>query len=763
MSNRTPLVPSSTLTAGLDVGPSSALNAAGGASPDLLGGALFVGREHEREAFVAMLDVASAGVPRLVTITGAAGMGKTRLARRVAADVAARFEGGAWFVELAPVAVPTSVPDVVVMAIGGRRSGEHSALTALAERTSSARMLVVLDNCEHVRAAAAQVAHVIGAGGSVVLATSREPLRAPGEQTVPLAPLTDAAAVELFSGLARSADPSFVLDEGNATVVLQLCRQLDGMPLAIELAAARVRSMTVTEILDRLSRRFRLLRGGRTYLEARHRTLQAAVQWSFDLLDGAERALFSQLSAFAGGFTLDAAVKVAAPESADELDVIDLLDGLVSRSMVVADVGRVSTRYGMLETLRQFGAELLTNDEITAVRRRHADYYVRLAEHASELTRSPDAAAACRTFNDEWDNLRASFEWLAGTGEVDGALRLVLACHSYAGHSLRFELLDWAEHAITLDGALDHPLWSAVAGVTATLRYGAGDLSGAEEIAAAALDHERARGLSARFEPTAALWATYWLMGNAERAAEILPRLEQIAETGGDPVEQAIARYRRIITTLLTEADRVRTAGPLAEAALRDALRTRIPQQLALAYLGLLAVDVNGDGARAPELFNRVRRWSAEAHDYASVNNAALWIAQHPPRNDPIASLSAARATLVRARDDRWWGTLHMSIHAIVPWLVRFDRLRSAAVLLGGLTVLESSALDPRPLLNDAEESLAAALGAELDHFVAEGQELTTPEIVALAITETDALLDSLTEADAERLAASTEPNSATP
>jgi DNA-binding SARP family transcriptional activator len=258
----------------------------------------FVGREQERTGLVALIQPPAA-VP-VTTVTGPAGIGKTRLALHAAADVAGAYSDGAWLVELASVDAADAVADVVLTHLGGRRHAGRSALASLSEFARDRRMLVVLDNCEHVVGAAAACVDAIAGGESVTLATSREPLGLPGERVFFVPSLPDDAAVALFADRAAAVDPSFRLDEGNNVTVAEICRELDGMPLAIELAAARVRSMTVTDIADRLAARFRLLQGGPAK-EHRHRTLRAAIQWSYDLLTDRQRAVFDELSAFRGG------------------------------------------------------------------------------------------------------------------------------------------------------------------------------------------------------------------------------------------------------------------------------------------------------------------------------------------------------------------------------------------------------------------------------------------------------------------------------
>ena len=295
-----------------------------------------VGRDDDVHALAAMLEEA-----RVITVTGVGGIGKTRLALHAAAEALPGFAGGVWLASLGNVDAADAVGDVVLAAVGGRRQAERSTLAALAELTAARRLLVILDNCEHVLGAAAECAEAVVAGGqSVVLATSREPLAVDGERVFPVPSLADDAAARLFADRARAVDPSFKVGEHNRVAVAEICRRLDRMPLALELAAARVRSLTVQEIAQRLGDRFRLLRGGAHGSVERHRTLQAAMQWSYDLLDRKDQEVFARLSVFAGGFTVDAAAAVCGDDGMDDIDAIDVLDALVARSMVVADRSR---------------------------------------------------------------------------------------------------------------------------------------------------------------------------------------------------------------------------------------------------------------------------------------------------------------------------------------------------------------------------------------------------------------------------------------
>jgi predicted ATPase/class 3 adenylate cyclase/DNA-binding NarL/FixJ family response regulator len=365
---------------------------------------------------------------RLVTLAGAGGVGKTRLAIQVAAQAAIEFGDGVWYVDLAPITDPTVVPVVVARTLGLPDQPGRSTMDTVSRFVRDRKMLLVLDNCEHLLdASGALVIALLDAGPFVsVLATSREPIGIAGELTwrVPSLTLGD-EAVELFVDRARRARPEFRLTADNSAAVTEICRRLDGMPLAIELAAARIRTLSLAQIVDSLHHSFRVLTGGARTAVRRQQTLRASVDWSHAMLTEPERILFRRLAVFMGGFDLDAAYAVGSGTDTERFQLIDLLGLLVDKSLVVADEIRGAMRYRLLETVRQYGLEKLgESGEADTVRTRHRDYYTATAAML-ESQADGDGTPLVPWAEAEIDNLRAAYTWSRENTEFEAALRLV--------------------------------------------------------------------------------------------------------------------------------------------------------------------------------------------------------------------------------------------------------------------------------------------------------------------------------------------------
>ena len=473
------------------------------AFPGNLGSQLtsLVGRERELESLGAAMRAS-----RLVTITGVGGVGKTRLANHVAALVVKRFRDGAWFCELAAANDDESMLQLIGAALGVSPHPSSTVEGSILDWLRPKRVLLVLDNCEHLIDDAGRFAESVlfNCPGVRILATSREGLGIEGEQIVALRSLSvpsaattvDAIgasdAVALFVERARAVRADFTIEPGNVAAVAEICRRLDGIPLAIELAAARVVAMTPGEIASLLDERFRLLTGGRRTAVERHQTLRRTVDWSYSLLDEPERMVFDRLGVFAGTFDTTAATAIAAGDGVEVWDVVDALAGLVAKSMVIADESGVeTTRYHVLETLRQYARERLEEHGGTDPwRRRHAEYYAAFAEEMAPGLAGPEDWAWRARVRTELDNLRTAVTWSLDSGdETDAvfALRIIGALVNEVSLDRAAGIGGWAERALVAAEDATPVLRSAVfagAGMKAFMR---GDLARARSLSEDAL------------------------------------------------------------------------------------------------------------------------------------------------------------------------------------------------------------------------------------------------------------------------------------
>ncbi|MFN8475834.1 MAG: tetratricopeptide repeat protein [Anaerolineae bacterium] len=494
---------------------------------------------------------------RLVTLTGPGGVGKTRLALQVAASLQDRFEGGVYFVDLAPITEAHLVTSAIVQALGIPESGARSSFDSLKDGLRQKPTLLVLDNFEHVLAAAPLLSQILVAAPNVkMLATSRIALRVRGEQEFPVLPLplpdprhlpalstvSQYASVELFVQRAASVRPDFEIVANNAAAVAEICYRLDGLPLAIELAAARVNVFPPRVLLQRLDSRLKMLTGGPRDLPARQKTLRDAITWSYDLLEESERTLFRRLGVFIGGFTLDGAEAVGDVEDDLGMDVVDGVASLVDKNLLTQ--GREEQgllRFGMLETTREYALErLAASGEERAVRRRHAEYYLSLIEahgYAEALAKDNAHAFWLGPNNTETDNLRMAAKWSQLASEDrDLEMRFAdqLTSHRAPRHILRDDTQNW------LEIALAHAQEDGPSALAARILFQLG------------------QGLTIRGEYAAALERLmesldmYREIGDLPHCADLLERLGWLAREHSDAatarlrLEESIALYRQL-------------------------------------------------------------------------------------------------------------------------------------------------------------------------------------------------------------------------
>ena len=426
----------------------------------------FVGRERELAAVESLL-----GSTRLLTLTGPGGSGKTRLAVRVASNVLDRFPDGVFFVELASITDAELVPSAIASALRKREEGARSVSETLMIELRNQNSLLVLDNFEQVIEASPWIAKLVGAASLIrVLVTSRSPLRIQGEQefSVPPLALPDPAqaprpeeltrfeALSLFVERASAIDPRFALSEGNGRAIAEICRRLDGLPLAIELAASRLRLLSPSALLERLDRALPLLTGAGRDVPARQRTLRGAIDWSYDLLTAETAALFRRICVFAGGFTIAAAERVGAAKGEPGMDKLEGLAALLDASLIRRRWElALPDRFETLRTIREYGLELLEeSDEADAVRRSHAQFFLELAEATEPELRGPDIELHLDVLRLEHDNMRAALTWAVEQDEGDVALRLSWSLWRFWHlHGDLTEGRRWTDQALALPSA----------------------------------------------------------------------------------------------------------------------------------------------------------------------------------------------------------------------------------------------------------------------------------------------------------------------
>jgi predicted ATPase len=727
--------------------PLRTLEAFGSNLPAQLG--TFVGRVEELDELTAAL-----GLSRVVTLIGVGGVGKTRLAVQAAAELLPRYRDGAWLVELAPIVDPGSLVHVAATALGvPDRPGQPPAAT-LRDFLRSKALLLVVDNCEHVLdAVCGFVEDLLGACPDVsILSTSREGLRVRGERVVIVGSLAlpavdsdvgavaSADAVRLFVERAAEAKASFELTPANAAAVARVARRLDGIPLALELAAARVTALTPAELADRLDERFRLLYGPR--MVERHQTLQRAIDWSYDLLTSQEQLALNRTAVFAGDFGLDAAEAVVAGDGIESVEVVELLSRLVDKSLVIAEDHGERTRYRLLETIRQYAdGRLADAGDADVARRAHAGWFAAFAETAGEGVRGPDELQWTERIEAELANLRAAMVWATATGEAAVALRIV-AQLALAGTRIGTVTGAWPGSALATPGASQHPLYPEVLAWSGWGQASAGEYETALRTSADAIAAATAQDVSdlvaSRVYKAASGVAVY--TGHWQESHELALRWIDSARAAGDPWELAQA-----LTQAAGTASGVGDL-PLARQLADDALA--VARQLAnpttLSYAASTAGWVKGDvdPERALELL-AVGLAAAEAVD----NPIGIGLALHNQVQIHMAQGHWQQAATILAR-------CISDVHRAGDRAMLGGAIGTAALLLeatsdypGAATLHGASATGgahiPRNVAQFAasEQSLRRHLGDDrFEERAAAGEAFNFDEVTAYAQTRLQAL-----------------------
>lgn len=659
-----------------------------------------VGRDTDLDRLDTALDQA-----RLATVTGPGGVGKTRLAVEAARRRGARLGTDSRLCELGPVADAAALAHAVAAATDvatppDQPVDHHTVVAGLRDR----QLLLLLDGCEHLLEAVASLAHAVlrHCPGVRLLATSRERLGVPGEHLVPLDPLTvpsedaprvaDAPAVQLFVDRARAVRPTFDLSDANAGAVAEVCRRLDGLPLAVELAAARAGALEPGDLASRLDERFALLEGGWRAGEPRHRTLRAVVDWSYHLLDETERRVFERVSAFAGGFTLSLAERVAAGGGVAGERVAALIAGLVDKSMVVAAHTASTPRYTLLETLREYGHERLTErGEAEQVARAHAAAMVDLAEQAAVALSTRDEGEWIARLDAELDNFRAAHRWALAAGDADLALRLTAALHRYGYWRLRRELFEWAEAAVSTPAAAGHPALPracAAAGVAAWMR---GDLD-------AAAAHART-GLAAAAGADPAGEALLWevagdvatFQGRVDDAVANFAQATRLAEQAGDTQTAAFNLAGQALARAY--GGDTRAAVMLATAAHDRAARSGNPTALAWGLYARGEALGADEPQRALALLDDARQLAESVGNEFVIGVAEVGAASLRSRlGDPAEALGGFAALLQRWRQSNNWTQQWTTLRNLVELLVRLGADEPAVMLHAAATTADAGA-----------------------------------------------------------------------
>ncbi|MBH5396725.1 adenylate/guanylate cyclase domain-containing protein [Bradyrhizobium sp. CNPSo 4010] len=665
---------------------------------------------------------------RLVTLTGPGGIGKTRLALELGAKLHDKYADGTWMVELAafddPGAIGHAVADVFGITQQAGKTIEQSVADALARRN----LLLILDNCEHLIDAIAGLAREILSRCPHVslLATSREMLMLDGERTYPVLPLecgdgSDAPAVQLFVERARFVEPHFELN-GDGDTVCEICRRLDGIPLAIELAAARTRTMSPCQIRDRLHERFRLLTSGPRRVLKRHQTLRHAVEWSYDLLSSSEQAVLLRTSVFSGGFGLEAAERVCCGGDIAAGDVLYLLDSLVRKSLLsVKRVGN-AVRYSALETIRQFAEERLAMlGEAEIFRRRHAQFFAEDAETHHRIWRSPQQLMAYAWLDQEVDNLRAAFRWASSQDDIDVAARIASRIPGMAVLRVRSEPLNWPMEIVDAARRAGHRRLGALLTYAAKMAWNLGRVQEATRYAEEAI----ALMGNANFDPPVWAFAVLAMIASRQGHAESAVKF---ARAGAE--HPADRRERQCLATLpfyLAMAGAHEEAMAIADDILDKVAAARTPSTLIAALFSKGRAFSKANPGRALDAFE-----AALAHARTSGNR--YWeiviipaVAELQVRSgDPVKTLRTLPRML-----EIWSQSTEIGLATLTTatLILLFDRLGHptvAATLSGALSQmipstsffqeLPDTLANVRQVLGNAAFAEAKRRGAAMTH-----------------------------------------------
>ena len=715
-----------------------------------------LGRQAEQDELLAHLDVV-----RLITLTGPGGVGKTRVAFSLAEQASSRFADGVWVCDLAGVREAALTVDAIATALDVQSRHGRSVLDGLVEVLQHRDVLVVLDNCEHLLAPTAAIVEAIlrSCRGVRIVATSREPLAVDGESVWTLGPLPlpaggetdpvmamESPAVRLFVARATAAQPPFRLTDANTSFICQICQRLDGLPLALELAAARVRSLAPSEIADRLVTGLAILTGARRR-DLRHQTLHETIAWSYQLLDGNEQTLFERLSVFASGFTGDDVACVCGDASGETDANADVLSALVDKSMVIADTRAHPSRYRLLETLRTFGREQLgENAAADRLKHRHATYIIEQVERAGAGLERADEAIWVHELEGRFDDLRVAHRWTMAQGDLDGALKLVVGLGEFAFRRMRYEVFGWVEATLAAPGIDLHRLTPLAIAIASYGRFVRGDLDQAVVLAEKSLALERRLELPPCGLNLRTLANVAYYRGDAEQAAYFARQMLQAARESGHEGRLVHALY-------MTSVGQASAAQPddsrrLADEALLVALRSRNPTALASAhYAQAISVERSDPTEATSALEEAVRQGDAAQNRWIVAFARTELVSLASRRGDLDNALAIARGVI-----DTWhlagdWANQWLTMRHVAGVFAQRGDFDEAAII--NSAVKTASADLAMPIEASDLRRVAAIIGrlpmalgtSEHARAEARGARMTANDVVHFALASIDAAL----------------------
>jgi predicted ATPase/DNA-binding SARP family transcriptional activator len=693
----------------------------------------FVGRDEDSAQTIRLL-----GGCRIVTVCGPGGVGKSRLARHVAHTVADHYADGVIWVELGLLRDPADVPGAVAAELRLNVVDGEKLSDRIVQVLRVRRHLIVLDNCEHLADAVAGLVEAIAmaADGVDLLLTSREPLRVDGEHLITLAPLVEDAAVTLLTDRLRAVGSRATSTSNDAALLIEIVRRVDRLPLALELAAARVPGLGLQAVRDALDEPYDVLRQGRRTAATRHRSLLDVVDWSYRLLTESQRQLFVQLAVFVGPVEADAIVTVCGADARANTPVVETLSQLVDRSLVTVAVGHPTT-YGMLDTLRAFGRRQLSMAPAKKdLRDRHARWALSLAEDTLRADLTPGQALARRRFDAHLADIRHAHEWLTANERTDELLRLTLVFAHHAYHRLRIDLVRLVDETLVVVGDIAHPMRARLLGLSANFGWQRGDLATAEQCCEQAFALSRAlKDPRVGREAHEAMGGMALLRGDLEQARNENRRALELAVDANDTITQMLALCDLGLTATYAGDDE--TAALYNERL--DCLAGAVGSPSFLGWASYLRGErqAERDPAEAVPYLAKAVDWAEQVDDRFLAGAARHTLLTSAARiGDPAASLSSFASLIDHWHSTGAWTQLWLALRALTETLARHGRHRDVAILLGA----SASSARATPVFgadaNRLEAAMSAArnaLGDAFDALAAQGRAMSDDSAVNFA------------------------------